>query len=242
MGKHSRMWVGSRLGGPERAPGERSGKADTAETIDPHDHIGLLFAICLKMARPEDDHRELAGACYHKLVAAAKAYDPTKGTTFSTYAYTAIQRHIWRMQTGGGRVQLRTQRLPDVADRLIGSDEPSRDDINADREQRDHDIARLRTVLTEREFEIITRRVGGEDLVDIGKDLGITRARVQQIEQNAFARARAAFGYPVDGRTSKRGPHTRKLAKPDRRALLYLHGTGGPNPNRRAERAKAAMG
>ena len=130
------------------------------------------------------------------LLSSVDRFDYSRGNKFSTYATWAIRNQFARAITRG-----KNRRRPQVVlghdDVLVvaadcGTDEVEESDV---RERRQEAVARLLTRLGDRERRILVGRhaIGGGDaktLLQLGKELGITKERVRQIESVAHDKLR----------------------------------------------------
>jgi RNA polymerase sigma factor (sigma-70 family) len=81
-------------------------------------HEGLVHAVLRGQARGGVAYEELLQAGRIGLWQAVLHFDPHRGIAFSTYAWVAIQRHIWRAVAQANRPQVKSPlpRLPDPLD------------------------------------------------------------------------------------------------------------------------------
>jgi RNA polymerase primary sigma factor/RNA polymerase sigma factor len=130
---------------------------------------------------------ELLSVGNEALIRAVDRFDFDRKVRFSTYASKAILNHFWRSQENEGRHRQRFVSTNGyVFDVLVV--EPA--DSSAD------GVERLLTRLDPRERQVLSLRVGlGEGggpltLEEIARQLGITKARVRQLEQRALCKCR----------------------------------------------------
>ena len=160
----------------------------TAQTVEKamEQHAGLVHAFIQRQGGGDIPYEEALQAGRIGLWCALKGYDPGRGTAFSTYAWVAIHRHIYRRAKElsqdaavGGQEMPAACVVPDPAEELV-----------AKLTQRTlHDLvgqlpAGLRRV-------IIGRYGLGEQppctLEKLGEELGLSSERVRQLQQEALA-------------------------------------------------------
>lgn len=158
-------------------------------------NLRLVVAIAKKRVGPSGNFFELVSDGNVSLIRAVEKFDFSRGFKFSTYASWAIMKNYART-------------IPDEKthrDRFVtGHDElfDSAADHRADEHERENDHRRnQQTVqgmlqrLNERERQILTRRYGLAGtteltLEQLGKEMGITKERVRQIEARAQEKLR----------------------------------------------------
>lgn len=159
----------------------------------------IAFFVGLHVARyPGDDREELEAEAAYEMARCLDRFDPTLGNL------SAFVR--WACVRGFSAAQRRRQRdrrlglcsldapaadgLP-LRDAIAGSDDP---DAAAARAQRHEAMAALRRALphlTDRQREILTGRYfEGRSTSDLGEALGVSIARVGQIERKAVQKLR----------------------------------------------------
>ncbi|SRR6266568_1202598 len=129
------------------------------------------------------------------LVEAAKRYDSAKGTKFSTYSVWWIRKYMFNAVKG--KLPKTSLNAPIRCDGIVlqdaVADERARPASELVSGQETHDVFRRVMVdagLDNREKEIISQRYGVDDgeqktQKQIAKKLGLTRARVNQLEKIA---------------------------------------------------------
>jgi RNA polymerase sigma factor (sigma-70 family) len=149
-------------------------------------HEGLVHAFIRRQGGGAIPYDEALQAGRIGLWRALKGYDPTRGTTFSTYAWVAITRHIHRAAEELNR------ELGDWPGQVPASwQEP-------DPEERVEQILTLEALgelvdrLPDRLQRVVVARYGLGDqtprtLKSVGLELGLTRERVRQLQQDALA-------------------------------------------------------
>jgi RNA polymerase sigma factor (sigma-70 family) len=149
-------------------------------------HDGLVHAFIRRQGGGDIPYEEAVQAGRIGLWHAIQGYDPTRGTTFSTYAWVAICNQIHRRVRELGRdtkVWLREMPaswvVPDPAEEV-------------EKRLAKAVLLDLVSQLPERLRQVIVGRYGlGEDpprmLKELGKELGLTGERVRQLQQDALA-------------------------------------------------------
>jgi RNA polymerase sigma factor (sigma-70 family) len=154
------------------------------EAMEQHD--GLVHAFIQRQGGGDISYEEALQAGRIGLWRAIQRYDPTRGTTFSTYAWVAISRHVdhraaelnraadsWSQEIPASWV------VPDPAGKL-------------EEKLVQEALFDLVGELPERLRRVIVGRYGlGEDapclLKELGEELNLTRERVRQLQQDALA-------------------------------------------------------
>lgn len=142
---------------------------------------------------------DMIGDCQIVLIQAVAAYNPWLGIRFSTYAFTCLMRALSRLsqRCAADRLSksLPLEALPDGEPRDLSTVEPS-----AARMQRideylreDHDLlsAREKQVLVRR-FSLDERPKAGT-LEQVGRELGLSKERVRQVQASALGKLRKAL-------------------------------------------------
>jgi RNA polymerase sigma factor (sigma-70 family) len=153
------------------------------EAMEQHD--GLVHAFIQRQGGGDISYEEALQAGRIGLWRAIQRYDPTRGTTFSTYAWVAISRHVdhraaelnratdsWSQEIPASWV------VPDPAGKL-------------EEKLVQEALFDLVGELPERLRRVIVGRYGlGEDapclLKELGEELNLTRERVRQLQQDAL--------------------------------------------------------
>jgi RNA polymerase sigma factor (sigma-70 family) len=150
------------------------------------EHESLVHAFIRRQGGGEIPYEEALQAGRIGLWHAIQGYDPRQGTSFSTYAWVAICHQIHgRVKELSRETEVGSQEVPaswvvpdpagEVEGKLIQSA-----------------LLELVSQLPERLRQVIVGRYGlGEDppckLQELGKELGLTRERVRQLQQEALA-------------------------------------------------------
>lgn len=149
-------------------------------------HDGLVHAFIQRQGGGDISYEEALQAGRIGLWRAIQGYDPRRGTAFSTYAWVAIYRHIHRRAKALNRdTHVEVQDLP-----VLWVVPDPGEDLERKRTERVlHDLVnqlppRLRRVIVGR------YGLGGQlpcTLKELGEELGLSRERVRQLQQDALA-------------------------------------------------------
>ena len=136
-------------------------------------HEGLVHAVLRGQARGGVAYEDLLQAGRIGLWQAVLHFDPHRGVAFSTYAWIAIQRHIWRAVAWANRPQGRLAR-PQLADPLDMAED------NLWQAEVHFALVEAVSRLPERLRQVISAAYGlGEEspctLVAIGQRFGVSR-------------------------------------------------------------------
>jgi RNA polymerase primary sigma factor len=165
-----------------------TGRRLTAQAVQEamEQHEGLIHAFIRRQGGGDIGYEEALQAGRIGLWHAIWGYDPTRGTTFSTYAWVAICRQIHqRAKELSREVEVWSQEVPPswiVPDPAEGLERELTQEVLRD----------LVSQLPERLGQVIVARYGlGErppcTLKQLGEELGLTRERVRQLQQDALA-------------------------------------------------------
>jgi len=160
----------------------------TAQAVEKamEEHEGLVHAFIRRQGGGDIGYEEAVQAGRIGLWHAIQGYDPTRGTTFSTYAWVAICRQIHRRVKELSRdTNVWTEEVPAswiVPDPGGKLERKLIQDVLLD----------LVSQLPKRLRQVIIGRYGlGEEppctLKKLGKELGLTGERVRQLQQDALA-------------------------------------------------------
>jgi RNA polymerase primary sigma factor/RNA polymerase sigma factor len=147
-------------------------------------HDGLVHAVIRREGSGRLTYEEALQAGRVGLWRATLSYDAGRGTAFSTYAWVAIRRHIWRaaVQAGG-----------DAGCGLIASPRQAPDvEAYVDRVLVHEALSALLCQLPDRLQGVIVARYGldghpSRSLRQLGAQLGLSHERIRQLEQDALA-------------------------------------------------------
>jgi RNA polymerase primary sigma factor len=157
------------------------------------DNVGLVYAMLQKFtgrpATSETIDPDTLSHAEDALCRAARSFKPELGFKFSTYACKAILRTLYREH---GKAKEKAARMPtaqlDEVRPPIDTRRPTGETGLEDLEQ----YAKCMAALNERERFVLTMRLGGARLVDVGRMLGVTKEWVRRIEKDAHNKARFA--------------------------------------------------
>lgn len=160
----------------------------------------LVYRAVRKWGGESQFSDDMIAECQVVLIQAVGAFNPWLGIRFSTYAFTCLMRALSRM----------SQRL--AADRLARSvpleslpegepRDPAAETTSASATRRlDEYLCEGHTLLTPREKIILIRRFCLNDdrpevgtLEEVGKELGLSKERVRQVQATALGKLRKAL-------------------------------------------------
>jgi RNA polymerase sigma factor (sigma-70 family) len=148
-------------------------------------HDGLVHAVIRGQGSGVLTYEEALQAGRIGLWRALVGYDPGRGTTFSTYAWVAIWRHIRRAGA---------QASGELAGGLIPGPQLQGPDLEryADRIWMHEALCTLLSHLPDRLRQVLLARYGLDghpprSLRQLGAQLGLSHERVRQLEQDALA-------------------------------------------------------
>ena len=163
-------------------------KVLTAQAVERamEQHDGLVHAFIQRQGGGDISYEEALQAGRIGLWRAIQGYDPTRGTAFSTYAWVAISRRVYRRAKELSRdpyVEVREMSaawvLPDPA-------------VELERKLTNQALHNLVNQLAEPLHQIVVDRYGlGKNppctLNEVGEQLGLSGERVRQLQQEALA-------------------------------------------------------
>ena len=142
---------------------------------------------------------DLAGDCQVVLIQATAAYNPWLGVRFSTYAFTCLMRALSRLSQRHAADRLSKslplEALPDGEPRDPGAaDAALAGGLRIDEYLRDG-----HALLSRREKQVLVRRFRLDEraragtLEQVGRELGLSKERVRQVQAAALGKLRKAL-------------------------------------------------
>ena len=158
-------------------------------------NMRLVVSIAKRHVAATDNFFELLSDGNLSLIKAVDKFDYSRGFKFSTYASWAIMKNFARSIP---EEKLRRDRYMTGTDEMFEFAADNRGDEHAalsGAEQAKREVNRLLDTLTERERRIMQLRSGldaeqGLTLEQVGKELGITKERVRQLEARSLSKLR----------------------------------------------------
>ncbi|NBO92788.1 MAG: sigma-70 family RNA polymerase sigma factor [Planctomycetia bacterium] len=159
----------------------------------------LIYRAVRRWMPPSSIADDMVGDCQIVLIQAVAAYNPWIGIRFSTYAFTCLMRALSRLsqKQAGDRLSrsVPLEALPDGEPR-----DGSTEEVSTGRMARvDEYLRDDNDLLSYREKRVITRRFSldesnkGGTLEQVGKELGLSKERVRQVQASALSKLRAVL-------------------------------------------------
>jgi len=159
----------------------------------------LIYRAVRRWMPPSVYADDMIGDCQIVLIQAVAAYNPWMGIRFSTYAFTCLMRALSRLsqRQAADRLarSLPLEALPDGEPRDEASEE-----MPVTRLARiDELLSESCDVLSTREKRVLMRRFSLDDqaragtLEQVGRELGLSKERVRQVQASALGKLRAAL-------------------------------------------------
>jgi len=169
-------------------------------------NLGLVYSAVRRFKGSNGDFPDLVSEGSLALIRAIDRFDWTRGYKFSTYAYRAIQRAVWRSNKDHHRyhsvfpIHLQGEIEDDFTERrrqeacqyLV---EEIKELMNDD----SVDLSDTERLVIERRFALNNGKDTPETLVTIGKSLGLCKERIRQIQNNALEKIRSAVHERLKG-------------------------------------------
>lgn len=165
----------------------------------------LIFRAVRRWSPPAGMADDLIGDCQIVLIQAVAAYNPWLGIRFSTYAFTCLMRALsrlsQRMTNDRLTKSLPLESLPDGEPR----DGDGEETVSGPFARIDEYLRDDNDLLSLREKRVLVRRFSLDDspragtLEQVGRELGLSKERVRQVQASALDKLRKALG---DGQIS----------------------------------------
>ena len=159
----------------------------------------LIYRAVRRWMPPSAYADDMVGDCQIVLIQAVVAYNPWMGIRFSTYAFTCLMRALSRLSQRHAADRLSRsiplESLPDGEPR----DESSEEVPGSRLARIDEFLREGNDLLSDREKRVLARRFSLDDqarpgtLEQVGRELGLSKERVRQVQASALGKLRAAL-------------------------------------------------
>jgi len=159
----------------------------------------LIYRAVGRWMPPSQWAEDMTGDCQVVLIQAVAAYNPWLGIRFSTYAFTCLMRALSRLSQRHAADRLSKslplESLPDGEPRDALHDEPP----GARLQRIDEFLQESHQLLSSREKLVLMRRFSLDDqakggtLEQVGRELGLSKERVRQVQASALSKLRKAL-------------------------------------------------
>ncbi|MCS7304887.1 MAG: sigma-70 family RNA polymerase sigma factor [Thermoguttaceae bacterium] len=159
-------------------------------------NLRLVVSIAKRHVGPNTNFFELVSDGNMSLIRAVEKFDFAKGYKFSTYASWAIMKNFARTIPESSRLRERYKTVPQELFADTEDLRPNPQEIESAQDRRKIQVERMLEYLDPREQQIILRRFGllqGQEpltLKQVGKQLGVTKERIRQLEARALQKLR----------------------------------------------------
>ncbi len=154
----------------------------------------LIFRAVNKCSYASFQSDDLIGECYIVMIRVVAAYNPWLGIRFSTYAFTCLMRALARMSGRLAAAERVTQPLSyDVGNGLESLESEEDETFNSEWNRVAKYLRGNHPLLSKREKTVLKKRFSLDDgtsntLEEVGKELGISKERVRQIQMSALGK------------------------------------------------------
>lgn len=159
----------------------------------------LIYRAVRRWMPPSSYADDMVGDCQIVLIQAVAAYNPWMGIRFSTYAFTCLMRALSRLSQRHAADRLSRsmplESLPDGEPRDISTEEAP----GVRLARIDEFLREGNDLLSSREKRVLARRFSLDDqarsgtLEQVGRELGLSKERVRQVQASALGKLRAAL-------------------------------------------------
>lgn len=159
----------------------------------------LIYRAVRRWSPPQAMADDMTSDCQIVLIQAVAAYNPWMGIRFSTYAFTCLMRALSRLsqRQAADRLSksLPLESLPDGEPR----DEATEELPTTRMARIDEYLAEGHDLLSSREKRVLARRFSLDDqarsgtLEQVGRELGLSKERVRQVQASALGKLRAVL-------------------------------------------------
>jgi len=169
-------------------------------------NVGLVYSAVRRFKGSNGDFPDLVSEGSLALLKAIDRFDWTRGYKFSTYAYRAIQRAVWRSNKDHRRYNsvfpahlyeeieddFTERRRQEACQYLV---EEIKGLINDDSVE----LSDTERLVIERRFALGNEKDAPKTFLAIGKSLGLCKERIRQIQNNALEKIRSAVHERMTG-------------------------------------------
>jgi RNA polymerase sigma factor (sigma-70 family) len=159
----------------------------------------LIYRAVRRWMPPSAYADDMVGDCQIVLIQAVAAYNPWLGIRFSTYAFTCLMRALSRLSQRHASDRLSRslplEALPDGEPRDLASEDLPRTRLA----RVDEFLHEENDLLSSREKKVLVRRFSLDDqarggtLEQVGRELGLSKERVRQVQASALGKLRKAL-------------------------------------------------
>lgn len=161
------------------------------------DNEKLIYYLACKFRSKFLTHEDAVAECSYIICRVAKIFKPELNYKFTTIAAVAWRRHLGRIgyvygaPTNGYRISSHWQSVP--TDSGFHEDNLKSNYDHCEMVAVKEEVQIMRNILATlptRTQEVLALRMAGKTLAEIGKEIGVTRERVRQIEARGMQLAR----------------------------------------------------